>query len=88
MVLLDKIQVIFYENHCDQVATELSGSPVYVVESPQSYHPCGPGYAESPFTRKMKFLCSFGGRIFPRPSDGKLRYVGGEIRRKVLLGRN
>ncbi|KAK9183302.1 hypothetical protein WN944_026453 [Citrus x changshan-huyou] len=38
------------------------------------------GYAESPFTRKMKFLCSFGGRIFPRPSDGKLRYVGGEIR--------
>ncbi|KAK9183301.1 hypothetical protein WN944_026452 [Citrus x changshan-huyou] len=72
--------IFFYENHCDQVATELSGSPVYVVESPQSYHPCGPGYAESPFTRKMKFLCSFGGRIFPRPSDGKLRYVGGETR--------
>lgn len=29
---------------------------------------------------KMKFLCSFGGRILPRPSDGKLRYVGGETR--------
>ncbi|KAL2331026.1 hypothetical protein Fmac_018607 [Flemingia macrophylla] len=29
---------------------------------------------------KMKVLCSFGGRILPRPSDGKLRYVGGETR--------
>ncbi|KAG8386649.1 hypothetical protein BUALT_Bualt03G0170600 [Buddleja alternifolia] len=27
---------------------------------------------------KLKILCSFGGRILPRPSDGKLRYVGGE----------
>ncbi|KAH6764488.1 hypothetical protein C2S51_015737 [Perilla frutescens var. frutescens] len=29
---------------------------------------------------KLKVLCSFGGRILPRPSDGKLRYVGGETR--------
>ena len=28
----------------------------------------------------MKFLCSFGGRILPRPCDGKLRYVGGQTR--------
>ncbi|KAI4333292.1 hypothetical protein L6164_018122 [Bauhinia variegata] len=28
----------------------------------------------------MKVLCSFGGRVLPRPSDGKLRYVGGETR--------
>ncbi|XP_047331005.1 uncharacterized protein LOC124934512 [Impatiens glandulifera] len=27
---------------------------------------------------KIKLLCSFGGRILPRPGDGKLRYVGGE----------
>ncbi|KAK1261002.1 hypothetical protein QJS04_geneDACA002229 [Acorus gramineus] len=33
-----------------------------------------------PQSVKMKFLCSFGGRILPRPSDGKLRYVGGETR--------
>ncbi|KAL8151462.1 hypothetical protein V2J09_021270 [Rumex salicifolius] len=26
----------------------------------------------------VKFLCSYGGKILPRPSDGKLRYVGGE----------
>ncbi|KAL2932540.1 putative serine/threonine-protein kinase SIS8 [Bienertia sinuspersici] len=29
---------------------------------------------------RMKFLCSFGGSILPRPQDGKLRYVGGETR--------
>ncbi|XP_038996059.1 uncharacterized protein LOC120120488 isoform X2 [Hibiscus syriacus] len=29
---------------------------------------------------KVKFLCSFGGKILPRPRDGKLRYVGGETR--------
>ncbi|CAN4080376.1 unnamed protein product [Withania somnifera] len=27
---------------------------------------------------KLRFLCSFGGRIMPRPSDGILRYVGGD----------
>lgn len=29
---------------------------------------------------RAKFLCSFAGRILPRPLDGKLRYVGGETR--------
>lgn len=42
------------------------------------------GSTSSEFTdnlsRKVKFLCSFGGKILPRPSDGKLRYVGGETR--------
>ncbi|KAJ0971940.1 hypothetical protein J5N97_019899 [Dioscorea zingiberensis] len=28
----------------------------------------------------VKFLCSYGGRIIPPYSDGKLRYVGGETR--------
>lgn len=36
--------------------------------------------ATSSSSMKMKVLCSFGGRILPRPSDGKLRYVGGETR--------
>lgn len=30
--------------------------------------------------KKIKFLCSFGGKIYPRPSDGVLRYVGGHTR--------
>ncbi|KAI3455808.1 hypothetical protein Pfo_012471 [Paulownia fortunei] len=31
-------------------------------------------------SRILKLLCSFGGKILPRPSDRKLRYVGGETR--------
>ncbi|XP_068649047.1 RAF-like serine/threonine-protein kinase PRAF [Aristolochia californica] len=29
---------------------------------------------------RVKFLCSYGGKILPRPSDGLLKYVGGETR--------
>lgn len=29
---------------------------------------------------KLKFLCSYGGKILPRPTDGHLKYVGGETR--------
>ncbi|PIN08646.1 hypothetical protein CDL12_18774 [Handroanthus impetiginosus] len=41
--------------------------------------------------RKVKFLCSFGGKILPRLSDGALRYVGGHtriisVRRDVTFG--
>ncbi|XP_078440477.1 PB1 domain-containing protein tyrosine kinase [Wolffia australiana] len=36
---------------------------------------------------KLKFLCSFGGKFLPRPSDGKLRYVGGETR-IISIGRD
>ncbi|KFK26624.1 hypothetical protein AALP_AA8G273000 [Arabis alpina] len=31
-------------------------------------------------TSKVKFMCSFGGKILARPSDGVLKYVGGETR--------
>lgn len=36
--------------------------------------------SDEPPSRKVKFLCSFGGKILPRPSDGALRYVGGQTR--------
>lgn len=64
----------------DRVALGPTASPKCVVESSQSYHPYPTGASESAFSEKMKLLCSFGGRILPRPSDGKLRYVGGETR--------
>ncbi|XP_077252657.1 RAF-like serine/threonine-protein kinase 20 [Tasmannia lanceolata] len=55
-------------------------------EFSRGYPHCRSGALDS--YQKMKFLCSFGGRILPRPSDGKLRYVGGETRiisiRKIL----
>ncbi|KAI3469920.1 hypothetical protein Pfo_026583 [Paulownia fortunei] len=59
-----------------------SGPLIYSSDSPNSYQPygLGSGFLDGSFSGKMKFLCSFGGRILPRPSDGKLRYVGGETR--------
>ncbi|CAA0832225.1 Protein kinase superfamily protein with octicosapeptide/Phox/Bem1p domain [Striga hermonthica] len=39
------------------------------------------------FGGTLKFLCSFGGKILPRPSDRKLRYVGGETR-ILRIGKN
>ncbi|CAH9071895.1 unnamed protein product [Cuscuta europaea] len=50
--------------------------------SPHSCHP----YSDDqegpykPFSKKLKFLCSFGGRISRGPNNGRLRYVGGETR--------
>ncbi|XP_052202511.1 uncharacterized protein LOC127808147 isoform X2 [Diospyros lotus] len=42
------------------------------------------GYASSEVSdhssTNIKLLCSLGGKILPRPGDGKLRYVGGETR--------
>ncbi|MCO5573557.1 hypothetical protein L7F22_027328 [Adiantum nelumboides] len=29
---------------------------------------------------RVKLMCSFGGKILPRPGDGKLRYAGGDTR--------
>ncbi|XP_062189194.1 uncharacterized protein LOC133892437 isoform X2 [Phragmites australis] len=46
-----------------------------------SSHGLSLGYASSEASdtsRRIKIICSFGGKILPRPSDGKLRYVGGE----------
>ncbi|KAK1323463.1 Serine/threonine-protein kinase CTR1 [Acorus calamus] len=55
------------------------------IQSPRSrfpFHPAAPsGQPASPSSsKKVKFLCSFGGKILPRPSDGALRYVGGQTR--------
>ncbi|GMH18986.1 hypothetical protein Nepgr_020827 [Nepenthes gracilis] len=49
------------------------------------------GGEDSVSAKKVKFLCSFGGKILPRPSDGMLRYVGGQtriisVRRDVSFG--
>ncbi|XP_012081103.1 uncharacterized protein LOC105641215 isoform X2 [Jatropha curcas] len=43
-------------------------------------HASEEGGDDSVSGKKVKFLCSFGGKILPRPSDGTLRYVGGQTR--------
>lgn len=45
-----------------------------------SGHGTDEGGEDSVSGRKVKLLCSFGGKILPRPSDGALRYVGGQTR--------
>ncbi|CAN4093643.1 unnamed protein product [Withania somnifera] len=57
-----------------------SAPPLTKSESSQSLKSSGIGTSDCSQTGKIKFLCSFGGRILPRPSDGKLRYVGGDTR--------
>ncbi|KAH9297183.1 hypothetical protein KI387_028865, partial [Taxus chinensis] len=50
---------------------------------PQSefYHPSASAASDDAGgSQKVKFMCSFGGKILPRPRDGALRYAGGETR--------
>uniref|UniRef100_A0A5B7BJ31 Protein kinase domain-containing protein n=1 Tax=Davidia involucrata TaxID=16924 RepID=A0A5B7BJ31_DAVIN len=70
------------EINSDRAASGPTGPPFYVSDSPHSHQPYGyeSGVLDGSFSGKMKFLCSFGGRILPRPNDGKLRYAGGETR--------
>ncbi|XP_054803028.1 uncharacterized protein LOC129306439 [Prosopis cineraria] len=44
-----------------------------IASSPRSDH------FHEPLPR-VRFMCSFGGRILPRPHDNQLRYVGGDTR--------
>ncbi|QCE11622.1 serine/threonine-protein kinase CTR1 [Vigna unguiculata] len=53
-------------------------SPLCRYEASQSNVFSGSGVVDDFLSGKVKFLCSFGGKILPRPSDGKLRYVGGD----------
>ncbi|KAI7753242.1 hypothetical protein M8C21_010110 [Ambrosia artemisiifolia] len=51
------------------------------IESSSSTLPNSlPGSAAGSPRSKVKFLCSHGGKILPRPVDGHLKYVGGETR--------
>ncbi|XP_059626136.1 uncharacterized protein LOC132269113 [Cornus florida] len=71
------------EMNCEIYNKSASGSivlPVIVSESSQNHQVYGLGVSDGSQSGKMKFLCSFGGKILPRPGDGKLRYVGGETR--------
>ncbi|XP_010519004.1 PREDICTED: serine/threonine-protein kinase pakA-like isoform X2 [Tarenaya hassleriana] len=46
----------------------------------QRLHSFGSSRGLNGSLNQVKFLCSFGGKILPRPRDQKLRYVGGETR--------
>ncbi|KAJ0082576.1 hypothetical protein Patl1_10919 [Pistacia atlantica] len=50
-----------------------SGTIDSVASSPRSDH-------HDLHTSRVRFMCSFGGKILPRPHDNQLRYVGGDTR--------
>ncbi|XP_010277896.1 PREDICTED: uncharacterized protein LOC104612242 [Nelumbo nucifera] len=59
-----------------------------VTSSPRSDHlPHPPHRLYEDLLPRVRFMCSFGGRILPRPHDNQLRYVGGETR-IVAINRN
>ncbi|KAJ8769018.1 hypothetical protein K2173_024013 [Erythroxylum novogranatense] len=39
-----------------------------------------PSEEQRPSSYKIKFMCSYGGKIHPRPHDNQLSYVGGETK--------
>ncbi|KAJ4897703.1 Protein kinase superfamily protein with octicosapeptide/Phox/Bem1p domain [Raphanus sativus] len=58
------------------VVTGKSAPSVFLPERVHSNNYTGDGGGGG--FGKVKFLCSFGGKIMPRSSDEKLKYVGGE----------
>ncbi|KAF9606339.1 hypothetical protein IFM89_025007 [Coptis chinensis] len=69
-----------FEENSYQAASRPMAPPMPIFVSPHGFVPYGSGTSDGSRSGKFKFLCSFGGKILPRPSDGKLRYVGGETR--------
>ncbi|KAG8385639.1 hypothetical protein BUALT_Bualt03G0066000 [Buddleja alternifolia] len=57
-----------------------SGTVDSVASTPRSdHHHLDDDSATAPQPR-VRFMCSFGGKILPRPHDNQLRYVGGDTR--------
>ncbi|KAK1422641.1 hypothetical protein QVD17_17927 [Tagetes erecta] len=45
-------------------------------------------YHDTTTQARVRFMCSFGGKILPRPHDNQLRYVGGDTRIVSVLRHN
>ncbi|CAM6036745.1 unnamed protein product, partial [Sphagnum compactum] len=54
------------------------GFGLSLVGGELGYHTSTP--SEDFTSPRVKFMCSYGGKILPRPGDGRLRYVGGDTR--------
>ncbi|KAL2253241.1 uncharacterized protein LOC105167945 [Sesamum indicum] len=59
-----------------------SGLPDSVASTPRSdhHHLLHEDSTASALQARIRFMCSFGGKILPRPHDNQLRYVGGDTR--------
>ncbi|GAA0176126.1 non-receptor serine/threonine protein kinase [Lithospermum erythrorhizon] len=75
----DRKSSSFYEatNNYSSAQSKSQNLSSYNIYHSGTYASSG---ASEGLSSKLKILCSFAGKILPRPSDGKLRYVGGETR--------
>ncbi|KAL9159620.1 hypothetical protein ABFS82_08G146200 [Erythranthe guttata] len=65
--------------HLPLPVNELESGPTdSVASTPRSDHHGHDDAALQP--PRVRFMCSFGGKILPRPHDNQLRYVGGDTR--------
>lgn len=64
----------------NQGASDPSASVISQSDKSKTLQPSGSVVSDGTQSGKIKLLCSFGGKILHRPSDGKLRYVGGDTR--------
>ncbi|XP_051142953.1 uncharacterized protein LOC127259588 [Andrographis paniculata] len=75
-----KANILTVDAYNDQTAAALNVPVLNESDSSRSLYSSALGGSNGSLSGKIKVLCSFGGKILPRPSDGKLRYVGGETR--------
>ncbi|KAM0021651.1 putative PB1 domain-containing protein [Helianthus debilis subsp. tardiflorus] len=66
-------------------AEQASATVDSVVSSPRSDNLSVGGYDDTTAQSRVRFMCSFGGKILPRPHDNQLRYVGGDTRIVTVL---
>lgn len=78
---------IFYEPKeasadmsCKQGVSDPIASVISQSDKSKLLQSSGSVVSDGSQSGKIKLLCSFGGKILHRPSDGKLRYVGGDTR--------
>ncbi|PIA45650.1 hypothetical protein AQUCO_01600105v1 [Aquilegia coerulea] len=72
--------IVENSNFVNRVGGSFGESPTSDIRSNASDHGIEESVDDQSLVKKVKFLCSFGGKIIPRPSDGVLRYVGGQTR--------
>ncbi|KAI3749616.1 hypothetical protein L2E82_20230 [Cichorium intybus] len=70
--------VIPADNISAKAPLSMASAPIINSIPSVPHRASGSGVGNDSQRGKIKFLCSSGGKVLPRPSDGKLRYVGGE----------
>lgn len=70
-----------HHHHHHPADLDSTSSPDSTTSTPHSdHHHRLTADLETHHPPRVRFMCSFGGKILPRPHDNQLRYVGGDTR--------